>query len=374
MSQEWKEKLKKYYAGNLSDEEVKEVEMEIEKLEVYQELLEEELDDETVRSDNTVKKKAKVSTDLPPKSIDKILKSGIRNARLSLVAYVIMILLLIYPIMTIVSYIYYGWGGKAEDLIDVAIQTVYVTEPNVSLEEMEIEEKVGLFTFDVYMDLYKRVGKSDIKQGDWIVNYQFDQATTPKRNYISESPPNDIPYYDTMKLFHPEARMTNIDGTAWTTLNKLPEGTVAEVYISLEELYAPEKIKEITENLNIEWRWYAIDTGLEAEGKSSDGGYLAPIGYPAQPDPDAWSPYNTFGENEGQFMDSLRFLEQYEQQAVDIAHGKWLDLSERIRYLENNGIRAYGGVLTGPTKEILKLRENKAIRTIHIGEVRLWNW
>ncbi|MBA2176233.1 anti-sigma factor [Halobacillus locisalis] len=363
MSEEWKQRLKDYYEGNLSDKEAAEVEKELEKLDTYQEVIADEL-----------KPPEDTTDELEPDKAGKIIKNSIRNARFSLAAYVTMIILLILPVMMMVSYLYYGWGQKAEDLIQVAIQTVYVTEPNVSLEEMEIERTFGLFTFDVHMDLYKRVGKSDISLGDWDVSYNFDQAEFPNRHYIIENPPQDIPLPDQKKLFHPEAEVTNRDLNAWDKLEKLPEGTVSELYVSLEGTYSPTEMRGVLEDVSAEWIWYAIDTGLEAEGKSSEGGFLPPIGYPAKPDPDGWSPYHSREMNEEQFMDSLRFLSKYENQATNIAHAKWLDLEERINHLETNGLKAYGGVVTGPTKELLKLENHEAVRLIHIGEVRLWNW
>lgn len=368
MSKEWKQKIKKYYEGDLSEEESREIESDLEKLDIYQEIISEEIDS----SNDTEKKDS--PDDLPPEKITKILRNSIRNARFSLISYVIMILLLIYPAMIMSSYIYYGIGNRGQDLIQTVINTVYITEPNASLEEMDIEKRVGLFTFDVYMDLYKSIGKKDIKQGDWQVTYQFDEAKTPKRKYIIETPQRDIPYFDTKRLYHPEAELTNENINTWDTLEKLPEGTVAEVYVSLNELKQPENMKEVTKDLDVQWRWYAIDTGLEASGKNLESGYLAPIGYPAQPDPDGWSPYNSRGVNKEQFMESLYFLEKHEEQAVNISRGKFLELEYRINYLEKHGAKAYGGVVTGPTKEILKLKDNESVRSIYIGEVRLWNW
>ncbi|WBX81350.1 MULTISPECIES: anti-sigma factor [Virgibacillus] len=365
MSTEWKEKLKKYYNGELSEEEALEVEEELDRLDDYQEILGKEIPSVDQENDRE---------DIPPEKVQQILNSSIRHAKFSLVAYVVMILLLIYPIMVIASYLYYGVNNKAEELIDVAINTVYVTEPNVSLEEMEIEEQINLFHFQVQMDLFKRIGKKDIKQGEWQVKYLFDDAKMPVRNYITESPKERIPYFDTKKLYHPKATITNRDNTAWDTLEKLPEGTVSEIYVSLNKLTNPDEMPDIVDGMDVEWRWYAIDTGLESTGKDLEGRYLAPIGYPAQTDPDAWSPYNNSKSNEAQFLDSLHLLEKYEDQAVAISHAKSLELNDRISYLMNHGIHVYAGVLTGPTKEILKLQENEAIRAIHIGEVRLWNW
>ncbi|TGB01100.1 anti-sigma factor [Halobacillus salinus] len=363
MNEDWKQRLKDYYDGNLSEQEAEEVEKELEKLDAYQEVMAEELQP-------AKEEKEEISSD----KAGRIIKNSIRNARFSMTAFVTMIILLIVPVLMMASYLYYGWGQKAEDLIQVAIQTVYVTEPNVSLEEMDVERTFGLFTFDVDMDVYKRVGRNDISLGDWEVSYNFSEAESPKRNYIIENPPKDIPRPETQQLFHPDAAISNHEMNPFIELDKLPEGTVAEVFISLEDTYSPDDMRSVLEEVDAEWVWYAIDTGLEAKGESSEGGYLPPIGYPAKPDPDGWSPYNSREQNEEQFMDSLRFLEKYESQATTLAHAKWLDLDERIDYLEANGLKAYGGVVTGPTKELLKLRDNEAIREVHIGEVRLWNW
>lgn len=364
MSEEWKRKLQQYYDGDLSEAEAEDVELFLEKYDDYQEVIVEKLEQEEKNE----------AVDLPPEKVSKILKNSIRNARFSSVAYVIMIILLIYPSLTMASYIYYGWNDKAEDLIHVAINTVYITEPNVSLEEMQIEETIGLFNLQVNMDLYKRVGKNDIKLGEWDVIYHMNDAEFPNRNYISENAPREIPNGDTKILYHPNAEITNRDHSAWNTLESLPEGTVVEVYVSLTELTEPKNMRDIKKDLDAEWRWYAVDTGLEASGTGLEGGYIPPIGYPAKDDPDAWSPYNTSKANEEQFMENLRFLQKYEQQAVDISRSKWLDLDHRIKYIEKNGLHIYGGVITGPTKEILKLKDNESIRTIHVGEVRLWNW
>lgn len=366
MSENWERKLKAYYDGNLSDAEVKKVEKELEKLDFYQEYISEQLSANHSSDDQT--------EELPPDKVGKILRSSMRNVRFSLVAYVILILLLIYPLLTVASFTYYGWGGKGNDLIDVAIETIYVTEPNVSLIGMEVEEDVGLFTLGVDIDLYKRVGRSDLAYGNWNVTYQMSQAPFPERHYITDKPPESIPSPETQKLFHPKAAPTSIDSKAWDKLESYPAGTVAEAYISLSDLHSVDQMDDLLNGLDVEWRWFAIDTGFEAVGEGVEGGHMAPIGYPAQSDPDAWSPYNKFEPNEEQFINSLRFLAKYEEQAVHIARAKWLDLDERIEYLEENGLYAYGGVITGPSKEILKLKEDSKIRMIHLGEVRLWDW
>ena len=51
-----------------------------------------------------------------------------------------------------------------------------------------------------------------------------------------------------------------------------------------------------------------------------------------------------------------------------------LDLSKRIKYLESNGFQHYGVVITGPTKEVLKLQEETWVGELVVDEVSFWNW
>jgi hypothetical protein len=37
-------------------------------------------------------------------------------------------------------------------------------------------------------------------------------------------------------------------------------------------------------------------------------------------------------------------------------------------------VKILGVAITGPTKEILKLREDNLVGMISVGETRLWNW
>ncbi|MEI7026397.1 anti sigma factor C-terminal domain-containing protein [Paenibacillus sp. y28] len=72
------------------------------------------------------------------------------------------------------------------------------------------------------------------------------------------------------------------------------------------------------------------------------------------------------------FKDTLAIMQQYPALTREVA--PWLRLDEVIPYVEANGVRLLGVVVTGPTKEILKLREEPWVAGIGVGEVRLWNW
>jgi hypothetical protein len=74
------------------------------------------------------------------------------------------------------------------------------------------------------------------------------------------------------------------------------------------------------------------------------------------------------------FLNTLNLLKEYEKMANRIAGKGDLRLQERIDYLNQNGIGIYGAVATGPSKEILKLKNEPWISGIIVGEVRFWNW
>ena len=74
-----------------------------------------------------------------------------------------------------------------------------------------------------------------------------------------------------------------------------------------------------------------------------------------------------------QFLKTLNFLKDHERQANKLYFGE-LDLSKRIDFLEKNGVKHYGIVITGPTKEVLKLKEEAWVGDLEVDEVGFWNW
>ncbi|MGN7400109.1 anti sigma factor C-terminal domain-containing protein [Cytobacillus praedii] len=303
-----------------------------------------------------------------------IVKKGKYMALITTIMISLAILLLIIPVMTLSSYLYYAIGGKANHLIDIATKTVYVTEPNISLEEMELEEHIKFFSMDIQFDIFKRIGKEDYKAGEYFINYAFDKPAFPEREILLDRPLPKISSMESHRLFHPDAAKPPGLEVEWDLLKKLPDGTVGEVYISLTKLMKAEELEKQL-GKNVEVRWVAVDTGLEKKELDKDGYPVAPIGYPLQIDHTTWSPFNGRDQtNEEVFMDILEFLRKDEENAAKIASAKTLALEERVPYLKKNGIHVYGAVVTGPIPELRKLQENEAIRTMKVGEVKLWNW
>lgn len=304
-----------------------------------------------------------------------IIKTGKNNARMTNIMISLAILLLMIPVMTLLTYGYYAFGGRADNLIDVAAKTIYVTEPNMSLEEMEIEHEIGFFSMDIVFDVYKRIGKEDFKVADYTIHFALDQPSFPEKNNDLDRPLPELPSTDTESLLHPEVGIIPFDrDREWNILKKLPDGTVGEVYLSLETLMTPEEVENLIPE-EMEVRWYAVDTGLEAEGVDHEGVPVGPVGYPARIDPTTWSPFNGRDQTNAEvFLDILSLLEKNEAVAEKVARAKTLEMGKRLDYIEKNGIKVYGAVVTGPTEELRRLEQLKEIRTVKVGEVKLWNW
>lgn len=330
--------------------------------ELYQDFLHESMED--------YEKSHKV----PEKNQKRLIKAGRSHALQTNIMISLAILLLIVPVLTLSSYIYYAMGGKANHLIDIATKTIYVTEPNMSLEEMELEEDIGFFTMNIYFDVFKRIGKEDFKAGEYTIKFALDKPNLPQRDMKLERQLPNWSKMETDMLYHPNGPYGKNVYSDWDILEQLPDGTVSEVYLSLNQLMKPEELEKQL-GKKVEVRWVAVDTGLEDKSLYEAEYLVAPIGYPLQVDTTTWSPFNGREKsNDEVFLDILHFLATDEATAEKISRARSLVLKERIPYIERNGIRIYGAVVTGPTPELRKLKDHDLIKLMKVGEVKLWNW
>ncbi|TLS37144.1 anti-sigma factor [Pseudalkalibacillus caeni] len=306
-----------------------------------------------------------------------ILNKGKRQARWRTIVITLLILLMITPVAFLSTLMYYSFGNKANDYRDVVISTFALTEPNVLIDPDKVDNVIHpFFSIDYKMDLLKTVGAERKWIGEYDTTFTINNLTKQDKRMITEKKP-EIPLLENRMLFHPDAFMP-YSREGWDQLEKLPEGTVSEVYFSLTDTYKPEEVKDLFNDFDIMLLWYAVDTGLDGQMKDpsgdNEGVYLPPIGYPAGMQSSPNDPFSKDESNEKQFLQELKFIQQHEELATDVARAKTLALEERIDYLDKNGIAVYGIVATGPSKELLKLRELEEIRGCRIGSIDFWNW
>ena len=279
----------------------------------------------------------------------------------------------------------YGLGGSASTmnrLPKVLSAAVGMTTPNVNVNSGGINSG---FYFNLSMDysLTKRVGYSDQIlgriQGDMRfhllqVNREWSGGAF-KSNLFFQYPNVGEELTEEQLQYKAET-----EGEIWHALEMLPEGTVSELAFSLDDIYSLEEVYGMFEGYDMDIVWYAFDTGLE-ERVANLGSYL----YDGN---DLWgmsdrlmleyadnNSLQVWGDGPAKEKAFLRALEELQQ------NERWVrkvvtkpHLQERIDYVNEHGVRSYGLVVTGPTKELLKLSEHPHVTNPALGETDWWNW
>ncbi|ETT86185.1 anti sigma factor C-terminal domain-containing protein [Viridibacillus sp. FSL R5-0477] len=301
-----------------------------------------------------------------------VVKKAIASSKRKLILTTLTIALLIVPTCYMLTFLYYAFGTKSTTLMDVTSQTLYVTDPNTTLEELEFDMDFSLFSMLLSFEQYKQIGDEvyPIKHYDtrFMLNDLVEKTTTSKLE-------KTYPKYPTITnqwLVHPENQAEFNTSEEWQVLKGLPDETVVEAYISLNNLFTVEEV--IQEMPKVDVTWAAIYTGVEDKMLSANGNVVSPIGYPVQQDYTNWSPFKNSTSHEQTFLSILHFLANYEDIATAVSSHKNLELKERISYLEKQDMKTYAVVITGPKAEIEQLKDNTMIKHLKLGEVKLWNW
>ncbi len=303
-------------------------------------------------------------------------KKAVNRSKWKLMLGTLTLFLLILPMMYLFTYYYYAFGTKSTTLMEVAHQTVYVTEPNVALKPMETEMEFSPFTMKLQYEGWKQIGKEWLPVKTYDTTFTLGQAT--KQNVTSslqKRPESKYPQEQSAWLAHPLNAVPFETPREWEKVRGLPDGTVVEAYVSFHHLMSVEKVKQMLPNVDVVWA--AIDTGVEETMLSEDGNVVSPLGYHVQRQEDIpWSPYREDVDHEEVFLNILTYLEKHEREATFLSSHKALALKERIQYLkkQQGPMQTYGVVITGPKKEIEALQEEQRIREMKVGEVMLWNW
>lgn len=417
MTEDFKRRLAAYEKGELSGDELIAFEKELEKLEHYQDIL--EIGDNGKDPGTTLKTLNDNKNQNDPKNTNteqskhqksgrtysekhfwqddqkqrKILRKGKWRARIQTALFAIVLLILVTIVSSILTALYYEWGSSRGEIYrDVIEYSMTLTNPYGSIGGTGANVK-PFFGMKVERDINKQVGHDFIEVGTIEVNFILSLMGHPIETYHSKQ------YQDQPLFFYPGEDNNEFESD-WERLEKLPEGTVASAYISFTDLVDTGTAFDYLENKDLELIWLAVDSGVELDDEWYDGVVFHSFGFPAYP---IWhdddfvlvsreeqkgflrseiisegysSPEYEVGDYDilhTQFLKTVNFLKKYERKAEKFFYGD-LGLAERLQYIEKNGIKHYGFVITGPTKEILTLKDEPWINVMQIDEVELWNW
>ncbi|TBL78526.1 anti-sigma factor [Paenibacillus thalictri] len=411
MSEEFKRKLKQYADGTLPEHEKDEIEREMEKMEAYQAYLDELMSADDSRTgeagglgaeDAAIAISAK-ATSSKEKSI---IRRGKWKARFTSAATVLAILIVITIVSSIITGLFYGLGepNRMTKYQDVITSTIAVTRPNVTIHPSG--QGNAFFTMDSSGKLNKQVGDEQVVIGDFSMKFLLGVAAAPQVSWLDNGGSGQYTFYfpgiQSSSTAPGEANRLSgerTDGSEWVTLEKLPEGTVAEAYLSFDRLFTTDELLARLEHKNMQPLWFAADAGPDS-WRRNEGIVAYPVGFPYWPvwhaddlkidhyeeKKSGWfgkivskggsypalAAYGDGAKRNENFLKTLNLLQQYKSIANKAA--PFTDIDGAAGYIRTNGVKLYGAVVTGPVKELLKLREETWIRNLRVGEVRLWNW
>lgn len=395
MSEEFKEKLRRYSEGTLPEEEREEVESELVKLEAYQLYLEEQMERED-QADGRWTRTEDVASGSQKKNRKKNEKRIIRRskwkARINNTLTVFSAFLIFTVISSIITAVFYSTGDRGDTYRDVVSSAIAVSRPNTTVHLSSNAHY--FFRMELTGNVLKQVGSERIQVGNYTQKFLLGLANIGMFNWMDERNGSGNVFY------YPSPEGTAVGGDAnyqWKRLAKLPEGTVAEAYLSLDHLYTTDELLKQLEPLNLQPVWFGADTGPSTRENDV---VVYPLGFPYDPiwhaddmkrsavtkEKTGWfssvSSYSSvspsveaYGSGElrdANFIKTLKLLQEHPRLTRSAAHINHLD--DSVAYLERNGVKLYGAVVTGPVKELLKLREASWVRHLQVGEVRLWNW
>ncbi|MBB5172014.1 anti-sigma factor [Texcoconibacillus texcoconensis] len=323
---------------------------------------------------------------------DKKEKKVLRRYRfmltLKIIRVALMILFLFAMYMLVLS-IAYDKTSKGEKLVaysNLALDWSYpgITGYHHRLQSAEISP---FFTQETSVQMYRRIGNEDVHVGELEVNKPFFTNLTSVRAQHERE--NDQPQF---RFYLPDNPETGDDLDAgshfgvWETLEKVHEGTVADLAFSTDEFLSPEDMFVLLEDYDLDVTWMPLymgelDTFSEGWSGGSNEMTVEPWGLTHGREYD--SDYRISSsidlnedyvqENQDMILENMNRLYDEDKKLAEAVF-QTQHFKERIDYLEENGFNVYGAVVTGPTKELLKLQEVEDIRGAQLGEVTYWNW
>jgi hypothetical protein len=207
------------------------------------------------------------------------------------------------------------------------------------------------------------------------MNYEFFQK-------------NDQPNFNFWLPVHPETGKSldaNEYPGVWETLDKVHEGTVADLAFSTKQFYTAEEIFLLLDDYDLDISWMPLYMGeldVFTEGWWGGSNSVAVDAWGLTHGREYESDFRSYSttypsrenieRNQRLMLANMKRIYNDDQKLAKALLG--MHLNERIQFLEENGFMVYGAVVTGPTKELLRLQQLEEIQGVQLGEITFWNW
>ncbi|QWG32412.1 sigma-M negative effector [Bacillus mycoides] len=367
---EFKKLWEKYEDGTLTHDEQEKLESHIETCEECE-----------VHLDALLIKTEPVKKKLPPKDLKVPFWRIKWKHRLQTLGFILAICIVIYMIGGVLSAFYFQANNdkRLEEIRDVPSLALEATIPNSRVMGGGTSVE-AFFRTNSQFDLVKTIGKKEMPLGTIETSSFLSSLNITNQSWVN------MHYQPNIHFVHPKIKqgdyLKEASKKVWDTLAKVHEGTVAEVAISFDKAYTLKELEPLlysvfeAQELPPTPVWYALDTGQERINEedfilsgSDFIGFPEHIGFLD----DETEKQKT---QEDKVIEMMRILSTHKKTVSTVAMlpESELNLDKRYKYVKANGVKVYGIVITGPSKELLKLQNSPHVRYATLGDIEVWNW
>jgi hypothetical protein len=254
-----------------------------------------------------------------------------------------------------------------------------------------ITDTTPFFTQKMSYPVVKRVGKEDKVVGEMNIGINYLGFDSQKNiQYFEKKQGNNYSFYLPEDPRTGEKLEAGGKPNVWAILEKVHEGTVAELSFSTSKFMTTEELLQLLKPYDVDVLWVPLYTGefktIKDVSYSSStrlislnnifglsGGREAGRDYMSEEKITVLFEEN-LSRSKQMMLTNMEYLlknesKSYYENFLGLTH-----LQERYDYLKKNGFIVYGAVVTGPVKELLKLKDVQEIRGAQLGEMDYWNW
>lgn len=314
---------------------------------------------------------------------------------------IIFLLFSIYMIVLSISYDNSKFKARTEFYQKLAIDWTY-PELSSDISLSFTNTITPFFTQKITFPLVRKIGRNDYIVSQLELSKPLSLAFTHveiTKNYPYDAMNQGFQFY----LPYDPKSGNKLGGYerfgVWKTLEMVHEGNVADLAFSTVEYYSPQEIVELLGPYDLTVLWMPLYMGEMqkfTEGGWSGGDHSMSLDSGGN---HSMSLHSQWGLSGARLLDddyrvgSLSYgldkdsIEESQEAMIQnmekmLKKKKRLaekllgtnHLSERVDYLNDEGFQAYGAVVTGPVKELLKLKEVEGIHSVDLGEIKPWNW
>ena len=302
------------------------------------------------------------------------------------IIHILLIIWFVYALYMIAIQIGYKQLGKEETLVRYAttlIETHY-SGLKVGKWERPTVELSPWLTQEASMPLYKQIGKWELVVGSVTVKKPFWGEISYQINYQQKELDDRN---GTFKFALPRSltgdspiKERKEQERIWDQLKHISDGYVAEMALSSIHPQSPEQMRKLLSKYDLSILQMPVYAGelktFEPSHSRGDETYVPYLVLRPEVIYDEESRLSqttadlteSVGSAEKQFIPDLEYL---------LANGesRFERYDEpRLTYLKKQGITVYGALVTGPVRELEKLRQDPEFHEFRLGRIEVWNW